>query len=63
MKIKERNPKIDNIYPEIGSAFGTLGDCPSRDVHALPRPQHQDVRRPTMSSGVRTAFGGVRRNG
>ena len=24
MKIKERNPKINNVYPEIGSAFGTL---------------------------------------
>ncbi|MBI2824068.1 MAG: amidohydrolase family protein [Planctomycetia bacterium] len=24
MKIKERNPKINNVYPEIGSSFGTL---------------------------------------
>jgi predicted TIM-barrel fold metal-dependent hydrolase len=24
MKIKERNPKINNVYPEIGSAFGSL---------------------------------------
>ncbi len=24
MKIKERNPKMNNVYPEIGSAFGTL---------------------------------------
>jgi uncharacterized protein len=24
MKIKERNPKINNVYPEIGSAFGNL---------------------------------------
>ena len=24
MKIKERNPQIDNIYPEIGSSFGAL---------------------------------------
>ena len=24
MKIKERNPKLTNVYPEIGSAFGTL---------------------------------------
>ncbi|MHC4994155.1 MAG: amidohydrolase family protein [Planctomycetota bacterium] len=24
MSIKERNPEIDNIYPEIGSAFGSL---------------------------------------
>ncbi len=24
MKIKEKNPKLDNVYPEIGSAFGTL---------------------------------------
>jgi predicted TIM-barrel fold metal-dependent hydrolase len=23
MKIKERNPKLTNVYPEIGSAFGT----------------------------------------
>lgn len=24
MKIKERNPQLDNIYPEIGSSFGLL---------------------------------------
>ena len=24
MKIKERNPKMDNVYPEIGSSFGLL---------------------------------------
>ena len=24
MKIKRRNPKINNVYPEIGSFFGTL---------------------------------------
>lgn len=24
MKVKERNPQIDNIYPEIGSSFGVL---------------------------------------
>ena len=24
MKIKERNPKINNVYPEIGSSFGLL---------------------------------------
>ena len=24
MKIKERHPKIDNVYPEIGSSFGML---------------------------------------
>jgi predicted TIM-barrel fold metal-dependent hydrolase len=24
MKIKEKNPQIDNVYPEIGSAFGML---------------------------------------
>ena len=24
MKIKERNPKMTNVYPEIGSAFGNL---------------------------------------
>ncbi len=24
MKIKERNPKLTNVYPEIGSAFGNL---------------------------------------
>jgi predicted TIM-barrel fold metal-dependent hydrolase len=24
MKIKERNPKMNNVYPEIGSAFGSL---------------------------------------
>ena len=24
MKIKERNPQINNVYPEIGSAFGSL---------------------------------------
>ena len=24
MKLKERNPKINNVYPEIGSSFGTL---------------------------------------
>lgn len=24
MKIKERNPQIQNVYPEIGSAFGSL---------------------------------------
>src|SRR5216683_3222816 len=24
MKIKQRNPKMTNVYPEIGSAFGTL---------------------------------------
>jgi len=24
MKIKERNPKMTNVYPEIGSAFGSL---------------------------------------
>ncbi|HEX3725556.1 MAG TPA: amidohydrolase family protein [Pirellulales bacterium] len=24
MKIKERNPQINNVYPEIGSSFGTL---------------------------------------
>jgi hypothetical protein len=24
MGIKERNPKINNVYPEIGSSFGTL---------------------------------------
>jgi predicted TIM-barrel fold metal-dependent hydrolase len=24
MKIKERHPKMNNVYPEIGSAFGTL---------------------------------------
>lgn len=24
MKLKERNPKITNVYPEIGSAFGSL---------------------------------------
>lgn len=24
MKIKQRNPQIDNVYPEIGSSYGTL---------------------------------------
>ncbi len=24
MKIKERNPKLNNVYPEIGTSFGTL---------------------------------------
>ena len=24
MKIKERNPQMNNVYPEIGSAFGSL---------------------------------------
>ena len=24
MKIKERNPKMNNVYPEIGSSFGLL---------------------------------------
>ena len=24
MKIKERNPEMDNVYPEIGSSFGLL---------------------------------------
>lgn len=24
MKIKQRNPKMNNVYPEIGSSFGTL---------------------------------------
>lgn len=24
MKIKERNPQMDNVYPEIGSSYGTL---------------------------------------
>jgi predicted TIM-barrel fold metal-dependent hydrolase len=24
MKLKQRNPKINNVYPEIGSSFGTL---------------------------------------
>jgi len=24
MKIKQKNPKINNVYPEIGSSFGTL---------------------------------------
>jgi predicted TIM-barrel fold metal-dependent hydrolase len=24
MRIKERNPQINNVYPEIGSSFGTL---------------------------------------
>lgn len=36
MKIKERNPQIDNVYPEIGSSFGTLAiDNPEACQHLI----------------------------
>ena len=38
MKIKERNPKINNVYPEIGSSFGTLAiDNPEMCQHLIGR--------------------------
>ena len=36
MKIKQRNPKINNVYPEIGSSFGTLAiDNPEMCQHLI----------------------------
>jgi predicted TIM-barrel fold metal-dependent hydrolase len=36
MKIKERNPKLDNVYPEIGSSFGSLAvDNPEVCQHLI----------------------------
>lgn len=32
MKIKERNPKMNNVYPEIGSSFGTLAVVSPEDA-------------------------------
>ena len=38
MQIKERNPKIDNVYPEIGSSFGLLSiDNPEMCQHLIGR--------------------------
>lgn len=38
MKMKERNPKMNNVYPEIGSAFGTLAIVhPEMCMHFLGR--------------------------
>lgn len=36
MKIKERNPKINNVYPEIGSSFGSLAiQHPEMAMHLM----------------------------
>jgi hypothetical protein len=36
MKIKQRNPQINNVYPEIGSSFGTLAvDNPEACQHLI----------------------------
>lgn len=36
MKIKQRNPQINNVYPEIGSSFGTLVvDSPEACQHLI----------------------------
>lgn len=36
MKLKERNPQINNVYPEIGSSFGTLAiDNPEACMHLI----------------------------
>jgi predicted TIM-barrel fold metal-dependent hydrolase len=36
MKIKERNPKMNNVYPEIGSAFGSLAiQHPEMAMHLI----------------------------
>lgn len=36
MKIKERNPEMNNVYPEIGSSFGTLAvDSPVACQHLI----------------------------
>ncbi len=38
MKIKQRNPQINNVYPEIGSSFGTLVvDEPEACQHLIGR--------------------------
>jgi predicted TIM-barrel fold metal-dependent hydrolase len=38
MKMKERNPNMNNVYPEIGSAFGTLAIVhPEMCMHFLGR--------------------------
>jgi hypothetical protein len=38
MKIKERNPQINNVYPEIGSSFGLLAiDNPEMCQHLIGR--------------------------
>ncbi len=45
MKIKQRNPTMDNVYPEIGSAFGTLAIIhPQMCMHLMGKNiQHYGV--------------------
>ena len=63
MKIKERNPKMNNVYCEIGSAFGSLAIAHPEMCHAPDRQEHQALRRRPRASGARTACGGARRSG
>ena len=46
MKIKQRNPQINNVYPEIGSSFGTLvvitPRCASTDRQELQSTTARD---------------------
>ena len=62
MDIKKRNPKINNVYCEIGSSFGLL----AVDNPLMPAPDRQErqcATVPTTSSGALTACGGARRSG
>ncbi len=59
MDIKKRNPKMNNVYCEIGSFFNTLAIVPSRDVHARDGQEHQDLRLRPRRLGHRLSLVGV----
>jgi len=44
MDIKKRNPKMNNVYCEIGSSFGLLAVENPADVPASHRQEHQVLR-------------------
>ena len=59
MDIKKRNPKMNNVYCEIGSFFNTLAIVRSRDVHARHGQEHQVLRRRSRDLGHRLPVVGL----
>ena len=65
MKIKDRNPAMDNVYPEIVYSFGLLAIAnPVMCQHLIGKNiKHYATLCDHVIWGARIVFGGARRNG
>ncbi len=59
MDIKRRNPKIQNVYPEIGSFFGPLAIADPDHGHARHRQKREILRRRPRHLGHRLPLVGL----